>query len=84
MSKTFIETGVMVMNSEGKAWGVTHEDGRSRSEGWMPAVLAPIHDPRYCKRPEDVTYSSDPNRKRIRKGKLVHVTRTTSLEVDNA
>lgn len=50
-----IERGVMVMKN-GKAWGIIYEDGHSTSYGWMPPEDAPMHDPKYCKKPTDVTH----------------------------
>ena len=73
-----IETGVMVMK-DGKAWGITYEDGHSTSYGWMAPEDAPIHDPRYCKKPEDVTYRESHYIAELRTGKLVHVERRTEV-----
>lgn len=75
-----IETGVMVMK-DGKAWGVTYEDGHSTAYGWMDAESAPIHDSQFCKRPEDVTYRGSPYVAELRTGKLVHVERRTEVIV---
>ena len=73
-----IETGVMVMK-DGKAWGITHEDGRSTSYGWMAPEDAPIHDREFCKRPEEVTYRNSPYIAELRTGKMVHVERRTEV-----
>lgn len=73
-----IETGVMVMK-DGKAWGVSYEDGYSTSYGWIAPEDAPIHDPEFCKSPEDVTYRGDYNVAELRTGKLVHVERRTEV-----
>jgi len=73
-----IETGVMVMK-DGKAWGVAWEDGRSTSYGWIAPEDAPIHDPRYCKKPEDVTYRESHYVAELRTGKLVQVERRTEV-----
>lgn len=69
-----VETGVMVMK-DGKAWGVTYEDGHSTSYGWMAPEDAPIRDPKFCKQPEDVTYPGSPYIAELRTGTLVHVER---------
>lgn len=73
-----IETGVMVMK-DGKAWGFTYEAGRSTSYGWMAPEDAPIHNPEFCRRPEDVTYRDSRYVAELRTGKLVHVERRTEV-----
>ena len=77
-----IETGVMIMK-DGKAWGVTYEDGHSTSYGWINPEDAPIHDPEFCKKPADVTYSDSYLIPELEKGMLVAVKRTTIVEVAN-
>lgn len=76
-----VETGVMVMKG-GKAWGITYKDGQSTSYGWMDPEDAPIHDPEYCKKPTDVTYSGSYLINELKTGKLVKVKRTTMVEID--
>ena len=73
-----IETGVMVMK-DGKAWGVTYSDGHSTAYGWVdPAsAAAGIHDPEFCKRPTDVTYSGSPYCQELATATLVEVERKT-------
>lgn len=73
-----IEKGVMVMK-KGKAWGVTYQDGRSTSYGWISPFEAPIHNPEVCKRPEDVAYPGSPDVAELRTGKLVPVERRTEI-----
>jgi hypothetical protein len=73
-----IETGVMVMK-DGKAWGIAYEDGLSVSYGWIPPEDAQIHNPEFCKRPEDVTFDGSPYIAELRTGKLVHVERRTEV-----
>ena len=73
------ESGVMLMK-DGMGWGIVYEDGRSTSYGWIPAEDAPIHDPKFCKKPFDVTWSGDHNLPEIRKGKLVKVVRITTVK----
>ena len=76
------ETGVMVMK-DGLAWGIEYEDGYSTSFGWINPADAPIHNPKYCKRPEDVTYKNSPHFRELKTAKLVEVERTTSVEIVN-
>lgn len=81
MKKEIVKTGV-VAEFEGKYWGVQYEDGHSTSYDFGPIENARVSDPQYCKRPDDMTYSSDSyNRPRLQKAKLVPVTITTVYEV---
>ncbi len=73
-------TGVMIMK-DGKAWGVTYRDGNAISYGWVDPLHAPIHNPKYLKKPEDTTYANSPYVKELRTGKLVKVKRTTTVEI---
>lgn len=73
-----IETGVMVMKN-GKAWGVAYADGNSTSYGWIDPVDAPIHDPRFCTKPTDVTWEGSQHTEELKTAKLVHVERRTEV-----
>lgn len=73
-----IERGVMVMK-DGKAWGQTYADGHSTSYGWMDPEDAPIHDPKYCKRPTDVTWAGSHYAKELMTASLVYVERRTEV-----
>lgn len=73
-----IEEGVMIM-LDGKAWGVTYEDGHSTSYGWIAPEGAKIRDPKYCRCPADATYRGSYLMKELRKGKIVPVKRTTTV-----
>jgi hypothetical protein len=75
-----VETGVMIMK-DGKAWGVTYEDGQSTAYGWVAPEVAPIRDPKYCKKPTDATWRDSPYTRELETGKVVHVRRTTTVEV---
>ena len=75
------ETGVMIMK-EGKAWGVTYEDGRSKSYGWVEPEIAPIHNPEFCKKTTDATYPGSYLIDELKTGKLVKVKRFTTVEID--
>ena len=76
------EIGVMVMKN-GKAWGITYNDGRSTSYGWMDPESAPMHDPKHCKKTTSVTYEGSPYTKELETGKIVKVRRTTVVEILN-
>ena len=73
-----IETGVMVMK-DGKAWGITYEDGQSTAYGWVAPEDAQIHNPEFFKRPEDATYRDSHYIAELRTGKLVYVERRTEV-----
>lgn len=75
-----IEKGVMVMK-DGKAWGETYTDGRSSSYGWMDAESAPIHNPRHCRKPTDVTYKGSPYVSELQTAQIVMVERITTVRV---
>lgn len=73
-------TGVMVMKN-GKAWGITYQDGRETSYGWMAPAEAPIYNPEYCKRSADVTYRGSPYINELSSAELVIVERTTTVRI---
>ena len=73
-----IERGVMVMK-DGKAWGITYEDGHITSYGWMDPESAPIHKPEFCKNPEDVTWRDSYLIPELKTGELVSVERRTEV-----
>jgi len=73
-----IEIGVMVMK-HGKAWGETYADGKSTSYGWISPEDAPIHNPKFCTLPTDVTYKGSPYIKELASAQLVYVERRTQL-----
>ena len=75
-----IETGVMVMKN-GKAWGVAWADGASTAYGWIEPESAPIHNPKYLKKPEDVTYQNSLYVNELRTAQIVQVERRTEVVV---
>jgi hypothetical protein len=74
-----VEDGVMVMKN-GKAWGVTYQDGHSQSYGWVDPSEAQIRSPVFCKQPSDVTYENSPYLKELKDAEIVRVRRTTVVE----
>lgn len=82
MSKhTKVETGVMAMLN-GAAWGVEYADGHATVMGWVDPIEGRLSNPEFCKKPEDMTSNNRPDDvKRLRMSKLVHVTRTLTIEV---
>lgn len=65
----------------GKAWGCVYEDGHSTSYGWMDPESAPIHDPKFCTKPTDVTYAGSHYISELSTAKLVMVERTTTVTI---
>jgi len=74
------ETGVMIMKN-GKAWGITYGEGFFTHYGWVDPESAEIHNPKFCKKPTDVTWNSSHHTKELETGRLVHVRRTTTVEI---
>ena len=81
MKEKFIMKGV-VAEFEGKFWGIQYEDGHSTSCGFGPINNAAISDPKYCKRPEGMTYANSHYLKELKKATLRKVVRTTVYEVE--
>lgn len=75
-----IETGVMLLK-DGRAWGVSYSDGYCTEYGWIDPTIAPIHDPKYCKQPSDLTYRGSPYIAEMNTGKLFYVERRTTVSV---
>jgi hypothetical protein len=73
-----IERGVMLRKGD-KAWGVIHEDYKACSYGWVSVENAPIHNPKYCNKPSDLTYTGDPNLEEMNTGKIVLIERVTTV-----
>lgn len=75
-----VERGVMAMK-DGKAWGKTYEDGRFTYYGWMEPEDAPIHNPKFCKKPTDVTWEGSHYVDELKTGELVEVERVTEVKI---
>lgn len=75
-----IERGVMAMKN-GKAWGVVYEDGHSTTYGWIDPESAPIHNPKFCTKPTDVTWRDSHYTEELLTGELVMVERRTEVVV---
>ena len=75
-----IVKGVMVVK-DGKGWGVTCKYGDFLDHGWVDLDYADIHEPEFCNDITDLTYEGGPYIDEIKRGKLVHVTKTTTVLV---
>ena len=80
MTSVKIERGVMVMKN-GKAWGETYADGHSTCFGWMAPEDATIHNPKYCKKPTDVTWEGSNYTNELMTGTLIAVERRTEVTI---
>jgi hypothetical protein len=79
-----VEKGVMVMKGE-MAWGQVFADGRCTVDGWTNPASGKVRifDPKYCKKPTDVTHKGSEYFEELSEGKLVSVTRITKVYVDS-
>lgn len=81
-----IESGVMVMKN-GLAWGLIFADGHSSQFGWTDPCKAPIHNPQFCTKPTDVTWTPRPDMPynsyydELSTGKIVYVERETTVRI---
>ncbi len=76
------ETGVMVVKN-GKAWAQTYADGHSTACGWVDIENGEIHNPEFCKKPTDVTYSNSHYITELLTAQVVKVERTTMVKILN-
>ena len=63
-----------------KFWGIQYEDGYSTSYAYGPPKNATISDPRFCKKPTDLTYKDSPYIRDLEEGELVPVVETVYWE----
>ena len=77
---TTTESGVMVMKGD-QAWGILYEDGRETISGWLDPVDARLYEARHVRLPTSVTYDDSPDFDELSTAKVVHVKRTTVLEL---
>lgn len=75
-----IEEGV-VAEYEGGYWGLQYEDGYSSEYGFGSIFKATISDPKYCKKPTDMTYRGSRHLEKLEKASLRTVAKTTTYEV---
>lgn len=68
-----------------KFWGILYSDGKCTSKGFGDLEDAEIHDPDYCKKPTDLTWTPslgayNPEYNVLEKAKLVKVKKTITIE----
>ena len=76
--RTTAKEGV-VIEYNGKYWGVVYDDGQCHAVGWVKLEKAGIHDPRFLTKPEDATYNGSPDIKELQKGRLIPIKRTIQI-----
>lgn len=76
--RTNVEEGV-VIEYEGKYWGLVYNDGYIHQKGWVGLEKAEIHDPKYCLKPEHATYQGSRDIEELQKGRFVLIKRTTQI-----
>ena len=81
MDRTIEKVGVVV-EYEGKYWGIQYEDGHSSSEDWGPIEKAQVGNPKFAKKPTDFTWKGSQYIKELKKGKLRTVKKVTTFVVE--
>lgn len=79
-----IEVAGVVAEFKGKYWGVQYDDGRCTCKDFGPIKNAEISDPKYCRKPTDMTYQSrdNPELNKLKLAKLVKVKKTIIFELE--
>lgn len=86
MKKIKIIEGV-VAEYKGRYWGVQEEDARSTCSGFGEFDKASMCDPRFCKKPTDMTWTPTDGRynrdyEELNKAKLVFAKKTITIEFE--
>lgn len=76
-----IETGVMVINSEGKAWACIYSDGRETNYGWVRREEGDMFDEKYIKTAGDVIWKGHSRYKEVSRASVVRVERRIEVIV---
>jgi hypothetical protein len=85
MSEIIVEGVAAEYN--GKYWGIQYQDGHSTSSDFGELDKATISDPRYCKKPTDMTYDPknnggrNPDYDKLGKARLVPIRKTIKVEL---
>ncbi len=79
--KSETRTEGVVIELNGKYWGIVYQDAHDGTAyDWGELAKATLQDPKYCKKPTDVTYGSSPDMKRLAPARLVPATKTVVIE----
>lgn len=78
--KEIIREGV-VAELDGKFWGIQYQDSYCTSYDFGDLANATIGDPKYCKKPTDMTYTDSPYTEKLLKSRLVRVRKTIRVEI---
>lgn len=76
--RTTVKEGV-VIEYNGKYWGVEYQDSHCTAENWVELKAAEIHDPRFLTKPVDATWKNSPHVRDLEKGRLVPIKRTIQI-----
>jgi hypothetical protein len=79
-SVVIVEAGV-VAELYGEFFGVQYADGQCTEYGFGPIEKAKISDPKYCKKPSDMTYKGSYVESKLKAAVLRQVIKTTTYEV---
>jgi len=82
MKKVIKKTGV-VAEKNGKYWGVQREGNHYTESDFGDISNATISNPKFCKKPTDMTWDGSHNTKRLRQARLRKIVRTIIYEVES-
>lgn len=71
----------MVAKLKNTFWGVQHDDGHSTTYGFGPIERAQVSGPKFCKRPEDMTYEGSHYVEELREATLRKTVKTIIYDV---
>lgn len=81
-----VETGIAILK-DGKLWGNKYEDSHFTVNEYVDnpkKVKLCLDNPEggnFVKKPEDITHKNDPDIEKLNQGTVVHVRRTTIIEI---
>lgn len=87
MKKTEIIESVIAEHN-GKYWGTIYSDGKSTSYDFIDDIKnAEIHNPEYCHKPTDMTWTPDsnysnPNYDKLSNAHFIKIRKTITTEIE--
>jgi len=72
----------VVAEKDGKYWGVQRKDSHFTVEGFGDITTANISNPKFCKRPTDMTYGRSPYIRDLKQAVLKKVIIKTTYEIE--